>query len=107
MKAGEAMFFKSNLIHCSPPNVSNAARVAIRIEVLPAGRKMIIYYQSPTSKDEVGVYEIQKNFFTTYIKGEEPQNAPLIKKISYTPPEFSKSELRSYLKNERKRYGIF
>jgi hypothetical protein len=107
MKAGEVMFFKSNLIHCSPPNESQHTRVAIRIEVLPVGRKMIIYYQSPTAKDEVGVYEIQKNFFTTYVKGEEPRNAPLIKKIKYTPPVFSKSDLRKHLKNERKRYGIF
>jgi ectoine hydroxylase-related dioxygenase (phytanoyl-CoA dioxygenase family) len=107
MKAGEVMFFKSNLIHCSPPNVSNSTRVAIRIEVLPAGRKMIIYYQSPSSKDEVGVYEIQKNFFTTYVKGAEPKNASLIKKIKYTPPVFTKSDLRLHLKNERKRYGIF
>lgn len=99
MQAGQVLFFKSNLIHCSPPNLSKETRVAIRIEVLPVGRKMIIYYQEDEAKSEVGVYEIQKNFFTTYVKGEEPKNAPLLKKINYQPPSFSKRELKATLGN--------
>ncbi len=99
MNAGEVLFFKSNLIHCSPPNLSKQTRVAIRIEVLPVGRKMIIYYQANEAKNEVGVYEIQKNFFTTYVKGEEPKNASLLKTISYSPPTFTKKDLKLALGN--------
>ena len=96
MKAGEVLFFKAALIHCSPVNKGNEVRVAIRIEILAKERKMIIYYQDERSEHTVGTYEIGKDFFTTYVKGQEP-DAPKIDSFEHVPPAFSKSKLKAHL----------
>lgn len=97
MSAGNVLLFKSNLIHCSPSNLSKDTRVAIRIEVVPAGRVKILYYQDNQSVNEIEVYEIPRNFFTTYRKWDRPKDVELLKRFKYTSPAFSRKLLRSYL----------
>ena len=104
IKAGEVILFKGSLIHCSPPNLSDGIRIAIRIEVVPKDRKMIIFHQPDSKKEIVDVYKIKPDFYTRYVKGDKPKEGEFLQSIKYKPPSFTKRKIRKALEKINKEF---
>ena len=83
MKAGEALIFSNKLIHASPPNITNQARVAVGFGVTHQEAELIHYYEVPGKEPkQVEKYVVTKDFFLQYNnknlgklfdKGERPR----------------------------------
>lgn len=107
MKAGEALIFNNKLIHASPPNISNAPRLAVGIGITQKEASLIHYYKTP-KKETLEKYEIDREFFYTY---NNPKLSDLyeggisidgykkIKTIEKNSPEWSKKELENKIKS--------
>ncbi len=102
MKAGEALFLNSRLVHASPPNLSNETRVVASMVVAPANTQFIHYFfdrsnQSPTLKKA----KVSSNFFTDFhcfeLPSVEAEEIPYVHSKLY----FSEDDL-SIIKNARK-----
>lgn len=64
MKAGQALIFDAALIHSSPPNLSDADRVAINFYVHPSDSPFCHYYcDEETPAGEVEVYSVTPDFY--------------------------------------------
>ena len=65
VRLGEALFFDNALIHATMANNSNADRTVAMIGMKPKGEMMLHHYQTEI-EDQVEVFEIDVDFFTTY-----------------------------------------
>jgi ectoine hydroxylase-related dioxygenase (phytanoyl-CoA dioxygenase family) len=61
LKKGQAIIFDHRLVHCSPPNRTTRARVAIQSVLKPTEAPAIHYVFDPRSR-RVNAYRIDKNF---------------------------------------------
>jgi len=103
MKAGETLIFNNKLIHASPPNLSDQARIAVGIGVTQEEAQLRHYYHVPNSEPaQLEVYEVEKEFYTWYNnarlsefydKGEIPQDLKKVDRIERLVPDLSKSEM--------------
>jgi hypothetical protein len=67
LRAGEALVFDNRLVHCSPPNLSAAPRLAGGIGIAPAEAPLLHYYALPGRTDgALAEYAIDRGFFTRY-----------------------------------------
>lgn len=60
MKAGDAIIYDHKLIHGSPPNLTQHARIAINLALLPKEVKALHYFYE---KEQIKVYEVEDSFF--------------------------------------------
>lgn len=65
VRKGEALFFDNALIHATMANDSDRDRTVTMIGMKPKGEVMLHHYQTEV-ENEVEVFEIDVNFFTTY-----------------------------------------
>lgn len=67
LRAGEALVFDNRLVHCSPPNLAAAARLAVGIGIAPADAALLHHYSLPGRADgALAEYVIDRGFFTRY-----------------------------------------
>lgn len=62
LKAGEAIFFDSRLIHNSLPNHSGEDRLVVLCGIFPKDAKFITCYKGPNEKSKIELIEQQDNF---------------------------------------------
>lgn len=108
MKAGEALVFDNRLIHASPPNLSDKARVAVGIGITQQDASLKHYYQNPNKENELEVYEVSPSFFNfynnkrlsgIYDNGEFPSGLKQLESIKRNVPDFSKEEMEKLVEN--------
>lgn len=64
MKAGETLIFNNRLLHASPPNLSEHARLAVGIGVTQKEAQLIHYYHVPQSDPAMlECYEVEEDFY--------------------------------------------
>lgn len=66
MKAGEALFFDNRTIHASPPNTSDAPRLAVGLGFTQKEAEIRHYYMKPGTNDTLLKYKIDPEFFKKY-----------------------------------------
>lgn len=64
VKAGEALIFYQNLVHFSPPNMTDEPRITLISSLVPEGADVLQYYLK--DEDTVEVYKMNDNFFLQY-----------------------------------------
>jgi len=65
MKAGESLIFDNRLIHASPPNLSDQARIAVGIGITQSEAKLKHFYQNPSS-GKLEEYDVDQSFYTWF-----------------------------------------
>ncbi|MBL4709584.1 MAG: phytanoyl-CoA dioxygenase family protein [Flavobacteriales bacterium] len=102
MKAGEALVFDNRLIHASPPNLSDQARVAVGIGITSQEASLRHYYQNPKKENQLEAYEVSPSFFNYYNnkrlsdlfdKGELPSELKQITSVSREVPSLTKEAM--------------
>ncbi|PHR37138.1 MAG: hypothetical protein COA38_00160 [Fluviicola sp.] len=103
MKAGESLIFDNRLIHASPPNLSDQARIAVGIGITQKEAQLNHFYQNPTS-GKLEEYEVDENFYTwfnnkrlsdLFDKGKSPEGLKKVREIDRVVPDLSKEEMES------------
>ena len=111
MKAGESLIFDNRLIHASPPNLSDQARIAVGIGITQQEAELKHYYQNPNS-GKLEEYTIDENFYTWFNNkrlsdlfnaGKSPDGAALsgskglnkTGEIDRVVPDLSKEEMEA------------
>ena len=101
MKAGESLIFNNSLIHASPPNLSDQARIAVGIGITQSEAQLNHFYQNPTS-GKLEEYAVDENFYTWFnnkrlsdLFDEEKSPEGLIKlgEIERSVPNLSKDQM--------------
>ncbi len=109
MKAGESLIFDNRLIHASPPNLSDQARIAVGIGITQADAQLKHFYQNPTS-GRLEEYNVDQSFYTwfnnkrlsdLFDSGTSPEGAALkgakglnkIGEIDRVVPDLSQEEM--------------
>lgn len=93
MKAGEALFFHSALIHSSPPNYSFSTRVAINYYIHPKNSPFCHFYEDGnTPKGKVEKYSVQPDFYYNEDFQQKPntEKYPLLEIIDKSTIDWEK-----------------
>lgn len=108
LKAGESLIFNNRLIHASPPNITDQARIAVGIGITQEEATLRHYYQIPNSEPaQLEVYEVEPAFFTWYNnarlstfydQGARPNDLKKIATVPREVPELSKTEMEALVK---------
>lgn len=105
MKAGESLIFDNRLIHASPPNLSNAPRIAVGIGITQAEAQLKHFYQNPNS-GKLEEYNVDKTFYTWFNNkrlsdffdnGISPEGLNKVGEIDRIVPDLSKEEMEALM----------
>ncbi|MFK7784699.1 MAG: phytanoyl-CoA dioxygenase family protein [Crocinitomicaceae bacterium] len=111
MNAGESLIFDNRLIHASPPNLSDQARIAVGIGITQSEAKLKHFYQNPSS-GKLEEYDVDQSFFTwfnnkrlsdLFDSGNSPEGAALsgskglnkVGEIDRVVPDLAKDEMEA------------
>lgn len=105
MKAGESLIFDNRLIHASPPNLSDAPRIAVGIGITQAEAQLKHFYQNPSS-GKLEEYNVDKTFYTWFNNkrlsdffdnGISPEGLNKVGEIDRIVPDLSKEEMEALM----------
>lgn len=96
LRAGEAVVWNHRLAHQSPPNMSDAPRIAVTAIVVPQNAEVFHFYADPGSP-RVTRYAVDHDFFMDYRIGERP-DAPALATFDYVERERDADELHALLR---------
>lgn len=92
LKAGEAIIFSQALIHASPANMSNNARLAVTYGLIHKDAQLLFYYKNEEGLGEK--YEVPIDFFKQYNTqiGEKPKVGNLVETFDLNEKKIKPSE---------------
>lgn len=103
MKAGECLIFDNRLLHASPPNLSEEARIAVGVGLTQQEAQLKHYYQVPGSDPVLlNEYAVEEDFFTyfnnkrlsaLYDEGKSPEGLKKVRSLEREVPTLSKEEM--------------
>ena len=103
MKAGESLIFDNRLIHASPPNLSDQARIAVGIGITQREAQLKHFYQNPAS-GKLEEYDVDASFYTwfnnkrlsdLFDSGSSPEGLNKVGEIDRVVPDLSKEEMEA------------
>ncbi|MFT5860223.1 MAG: hypothetical protein ACI865_002331 [Flavobacteriaceae bacterium] len=103
MKAGESLIFDNRLIHASPPNLSDQARIAVGIGITQSEAQLKHYYLNPSSS-KLEEYDVDEGFYTWFNNkrlsnlfddGKSPEGLIKLDEIDRVVPDLSKEEMEA------------
>ena len=106
MKAGESLIFDNRLIHASPPNLSDQARIAVGIGITQKEAQLKHFYQNPES-GKLEEYTVDENFYTwfnnkrlseLFDEGKSPEGLNKTDEIEREVPDLSKEEMEDLVR---------
>lgn len=83
LEPGEAIVFDNRTVHYSFPNRTSVPRVVLAVGLRPQEAKMFHFQASPSSPDELEVYDIDEEYFV--------EMNPLLLQLGGLPPEPSRT----------------
>lgn len=107
MKAGESLIFDNRLIHASPPNLSDQARIAVGIGITQKEAQLKHFYQNPTS-GKLEEYDVDQSFYTWFNNkrlsdlfddGKSPEGLKKAREIERVVPDLSKEEMEAKVRD--------
>ncbi|MBS1685350.1 MAG: phytanoyl-CoA dioxygenase family protein [Bacteroidetes bacterium] len=72
-RRGEAFIFDHAVIHASYPNLSDRPRVAAVMAAYPQEAELIMYYAQGDDPQQLGRYNMSREAYLRFVKGESPQ----------------------------------
>lgn len=108
MKAGEALIFDNRTFHSSPPNITDAPRLAVGLSFTQKNAELRHYFLKPGTKDTLLKYKVDQDFFKKYDngtlskmydRGEVIQDYELMGEVKYVWKDLSKSEMKEMILN--------
>ncbi|MBL1280266.1 MAG: phytanoyl-CoA dioxygenase family protein [Fluviicola sp.] len=105
MKAGQSLVFDNRLIHASPPNLSDQARIAVGIGVTQSEAQLKHFYQNPKS-GKLEEYNVDETFYTwfnnkrlsnIFDEGKSPEGLHKVNEIERVVPDLSKEEMEAFV----------
>ncbi|MGE0636365.1 MAG: phytanoyl-CoA dioxygenase family protein [Bacteroidia bacterium] len=115
MKAGEALFFDNRTFHASPPNTSNAPRLAVGLGFTQTSAEIRHYYLKPGTDNVLMKYKIDGEFFfkydnsllsKMYNEGKLIEGYELLEEIPHTWEDLSADELKQMMKDAGNTFNI-
>lgn len=107
MKAGECLIFDNRLIHASPPNLSDQARIAVGIGVTQKDAQLKHFYQVPASSPPVlQEFNVEESFYTWFNNkrlsqlfeaGKSPEGLDEVRTFEREVPQLTKSEMEKLI----------
>lgn len=103
MKAGESLIFDNRLIHASPPNLSDQARIAVGIGITQKEAQLKHFFQNPES-GKLEEYDVDESFYTwfnnkrlsdLFDSGKSPEGLNKNGEIERVVPDLSKGEMEA------------
>ncbi len=103
MKAGETLIFDNRLIHASPPNLSDQARIAVGIGVTQSEAQLKHFYQNPQS-GKLEEYDVDQSFYPWFNNkrlsdffdaGKSLEGLKKVNEIDRIVPDLSKEEMEA------------
>ena len=103
MKAGESLIFNNSLIHASPPNLSDQARIAVGIGITQSEAQLNHFYQNPTS-GKLEEFVVDEDFYTwfnnkrlsnLFDEEKSPDGLKKTGEIEREVPDLSKEEMEN------------
>jgi hypothetical protein len=99
LKAGEAVIWHHRLVHFSPPNLSNTARVAATLIYTPADVPVIHFWKDPNAKDSMAdTYSVDTDFFMDYVISKAPNGVKKANPVNSSFPAINASQLKMFFK---------
>lgn len=100
VKAGNAIFFNSRMIHGSGENNTGVDRPAIIIGTAPKEAELLIYMNHDKIRhNEYEVFEIDESFFHKVVLGKRPDFAKSRGVFKYKPVPYDKDKILSIIQN--------
>lgn len=108
MKAGEALIFDNRTFHASPPNTTDAPRIAVGLGFTQSEAEIRHYYLKPGTEDTLCKYKIDPEFFLKYdnlglskmyYKGENIEGYELLNEMPYEWEDLSEDEMRKLIES--------
>lgn len=90
MQAGEALFYDHALLHGSPVNTTNKARLGIVCGVIPAGAGMQLCFAKDNS---ISIYKADEHFFMEKDPAQGPGDLKFVKEVK---PVYTTLNLETY-----------
>jgi len=116
MKAGEALIFDNRTFHGSPPNSSDAPRIAFGIGFTQSDAQLCHFYLKPDGKkDTILKYKIDSDFFfkyenpglaKMYDKGELIEGYEMEQEQPFILPKFTADELVDLIKEHGNEFNV-
>lgn len=116
MKAGEVLMFDNRTFHASPPNTSNAIRLAAGVGIMQSDASLVHYYLKPDGQFKTLLrYKVDEEFFLKY------ENATLARmydegkliegygepvEVPYECPEFTSEQLVEIIKGAGNTWNV-
>lgn len=103
MKAGQTLIFNNRLIHASPPNLSDQARIAVGIGITQSEAQLKHFYQNPQS-GKLEEYDVDESFYTwfnnkrlsnIFDEGKSLEGLNKANEIDRIIPDLSKEEMEA------------
>lgn len=103
LKAGEAIFFDSRLLHNSLPNLSGEDRLVVLCGIFPKSAKFINCFKDSTENSKIELIEQEDNFILEnenfyYDCHAKPKNGNIIAYVDDNFPEMDKETFISFCK---------
>jgi len=102
IEVGQAMVYDIRILHGTPPNRSDAVRVATSLYAVPEDTTPLHYYRGPDGN--VGGYRVASDFCTRFAIGDVPDGELFIEIADYTVSSLTFEELAA--RHARERAGL-
>ena len=93
LRVGQVAILDDALLHYSSINKTDEVRSTIQLIMKPENTPAIHYYRPMPEAASLEVFEVNKEFFTSFKMDEKPRNVPHISTIPYSYTNFSEQEL--------------
>ena len=93
LKAGEALIYNSRVIHYTPDNITDKARLAFGFVNIPVEAQSIHYFWNKAKEDKLELFKAEGDFYYNLIMGERPDERNLYGEIDFDRRYFTKEEL--------------
>ncbi|MFZ1791214.1 MAG: phytanoyl-CoA dioxygenase family protein [Saprospiraceae bacterium] len=96
MKVGQVLFMNTRMIHGSPPNLSAKMRPVAAGVAIPKGEHLLCcHIDENIDSQKTNVYEVEDNFYLTYIMQSLPNSGKLLKTVPKQVEELSVDKIES------------
>ncbi len=93
LNAGEALIYNSRVIHYTPDNVTNKARLAIGFVNIPVEAQSIHYFWNKRNKRKLEMYKAEGDFFYDLTIGKRPKKENFLGEMDFDREFFTREEL--------------
>ncbi|MCP4121537.1 MAG: phytanoyl-CoA dioxygenase family protein [Bacteroidetes bacterium] len=93
LNAGEALIYNSRVIHYTPDNITDKARLAFGFVNIPVEAQSIHYFWNAKNEDKLEMFKAEGDFFYELTMGERPDEENYLGEMDFDKDYFTREEL--------------